>query len=65
MHLDRHRQVAAARLVPASDELTIVYADGGTTSSTEIDSDTAKETVTELGLLRGGTSDDGVRHWWR
>ena len=65
MHLDRHRQVAAARLAPASDELTIFYADGGTTSSTQIDSEAAKTTVTELGLLLGGTSDDGVRHWWR
>jgi heptaprenylglyceryl phosphate synthase len=65
VHLDRRRQVAAARLAPASDELTILYADGGTTSSTEIDSETAKKTVTELGLLLGGTSDDGVRHWWR
>ena len=65
MHLDRNRQVAAARLAPASDELTIFYADGGKTSSTQIDSEAANKTVTELGLLLGGTSDDGVRHWWR
>ena len=64
VQLDRHRQVAAARLAPASDELTIYFADGGTTS-TEIDSETAKTTVTELGLLLGETSDDGVCHWWR
>ena len=57
MHLDTHRQVAAAWLAPARDELTIFYADGGTTSSTGIDSDTVNTTVTALGLLLGGTSD--------
>ena len=65
MHLDRHRQVVAARLAAPVDELTIFYADGGTTSSTGIDSETANTTVTDLGLLLGGTSHDGVRHWWR
>ena len=65
MHVDSHREVAAARLAPASDELTIFYADGGMTSSTQIDAEAATKTMTELGLLLGGTSDDGVRHWWR
>ena len=65
MHLDSHRQVTAARLSAASDELTILYADGGTPSATQIDPAVADEIVTELGLIPGGTSGDGVRHWWR
>ena len=64
MRLDRHRQVVAARFAARSDVLTIFYADGGTTSSTGIDSEAANTTATEAGLLLGGTSD-GVRHWWR
>jgi hypothetical protein len=65
MHLDSNRQVAAARFSPTSDVLTILYADGGAPSATQTDPDTANEIVTELGLMRGGNSHDGVRHWWR
>jgi hypothetical protein len=65
VQLDSHREIAAARLTLANDELTIFYADGGVTSSTQFDPQAANETMSELGLLLGGTSPDGVRHWWR
>jgi hypothetical protein len=62
---DGHRQVAAARLRPDGTLLTIQYADGGSRSATSVDAADAAEIATELGLTPGGTSTDGVRHWWR
>ena len=65
MDFNNRRQVVAARLSPTSDQLTIFYSDGGATSSTETDPQSANKIATELGLLLGGSSGDGVRHWWR
>jgi hypothetical protein len=65
VELNNRRQVVAARLSATSDQLTIFYTDGGVTSSTQTDPQSANKIVTDLGLLLGGSSGDGVRHWWR
>lgn len=62
---DGHRLVAAARLRADGTLLTILYADGGSRSATPDDAAAAADIATELGLTPGGTSTDGVRHWWR
>ena len=65
MFYDSHRLVAAARLPREGDVLTLLYADGGTTSATGFELGAAAAVATELGLTPGGTSRDGVRYWWR
>ena len=62
---DHHRPVAAARLSREAHVLTLLYADGGSTSATGVGLGAADDVATELGLTPGGTSLDIVRFWWR
>jgi hypothetical protein len=62
---DTHRLVAAARLPREGNVLTLLYADGGSTSAPGFELGAAVDVATELGLTPGGTSADGVRYWWR
>jgi hypothetical protein len=62
---DHHRPVAAARLRQEGNVLTVLYADGGSASATGLEPGAAADVATELGLMPGGTSRDGVRFWWR
>ena len=65
MFHDGHRPVAAARLPREGNVLTLLYADGGSTSAPGFELGAAVDVATELGLTPGGTSADGVRYWWR
>jgi hypothetical protein len=44
--------------------MTLLYADGGSTSETGVGLQTANDVATELGLTPGGTSPDVTRFWW-
>jgi hypothetical protein len=62
---DSHRPVVAARLPREGNLLTLLYADGGSTSAPGFELGAAADVATELGLMPGGTSADGVCYWWR